>query len=223
MQELGRRTFRCPPKDNNIQSQVGLRRLKRSRIVPSPSLRCTRLPSASARSPGPPLQEPRSRVPLAEASAAPRRARTRETGRLTLDDSGPPGPRPSGSRPAVTPPRVPGAAGRGPPLPSAAFLAARARGLGGFARRRRKRTERRAVADVVQHGPRGLRSLTRASQSDASSAEVFHVDRSLASHKMGTGSGRRRIHGRRHFVRRGGARLCVMVEESDPPLGNPRR
>lgn len=161
MQELGRRTFRCPPKDiNNIQSQVGLRRLKRSRIVPSPSLRCTRLPSASARSPGPPLQAPRFRVPRAEASAAPRRARTRETGRLTLDDSGPPGPRPSGSRPAVTPPRVPGAAGRGPPLPSAAFLAARARprrlrsekteedGAPGSRRRRATRSPRAPFPDA---------------------------------------------------------------------------
>lgn len=219
MQELGRRTFRCPPKDiNNIQSQVGLRRLKTSRIVLSPSLRCTRLPGRlgrRCRHGDSAFPEPKLPRPLGE------RARGRQAGsRLTTaarpvlvpPDPGPPSPRRES-------PEQPAAARLCLPLP----FPQRARGLRGFARRRRKRTERRAVADVVQHGPRRLSSLTRASQSDASSAEVFHVDRSLASHKMGTGSGRRRIHGRRHFVRRGGARLCVMVEESDPPLGNPRR
>lgn len=149
-----------------------------------------------------------------------RRARTRATGRLTLDDSGlpvlvPPDPGPLSSRRQS--PERPVAASLCLPLPfpsrpEKTEEGRSARGCRGSRRRRATRSPRAPFPDA------GL------PRSDASSAEVYPMLTDLSPRtKWGRGSGRRRIHGRRHFVRRGGARLCVMVEESDPPLGNPRR
>lgn len=56
--------------------------------------------------------------------------------------------------------------------------------------------------------------------SSAGAAEAFHVDSSLASHKMGPGRRGRGRHGRRHFVRRRGGR-CVMVAVT-PSRESPR-
>lgn len=188
MQEWASRSFRCPPRDiNNIQSQVGLRRLKCQGLVPPSSPRCPRLQSTSAGSPGPPPRASRLRVPGAEASAAiGERARGRQAGsRLTTA-----GPRSSALR---IPARCHLAASPRSDRPQPAFAfrypSRGARGLGGFARRRRKRTERRRVPGSrrrrATRSPRAPFPDAGLPRSDASSAEVSHVDRSLASHKMG--------------------------------------
>lgn len=192
-QERGGRPFRGPPRAINNVQSQVLLR-RRFKCQGSSRLRPHGARGCRACPPGPPPRASRLRVPGAEASAGPPV--------LVPPDPGPLSPR------RESPERPASAAGS----PSRRARPPRLR-LG----------EARRAPGSRRHRPRGLRPRTRASQLDASSAEVFHVDRSLASHKMGPGSGRRRIHGRRHFVRRGGARLCVMVEESDPPPGNPRR
>ncbi|MEJ1271314.1 uncharacterized protein LOC118240038 [Cricetulus griseus] len=167
----------------------------------------------------------RRHAPGARASANPARTRGQTGSHMTTPSSGhpvlaPPDPGPLSVTPIASP-------RSSRPRAASAFRHRHSRGLGGFPWRGwrgrsagGRRARRRHRATWV---PSGSVPLTRACQSAAPSAEVFHVDRSLGSHKMGPGSGRRRLHGRRHFVRRGGARLCVMVEASDPPLGNPRR
>lgn len=127
----------------------------------------------------------------------------------TTTAAGPPGPRPSGSgargHPAASPVQPT------PPLPSATLPVAR-----GLARRRRKRTGRAGpgVADVLGNAvlPPPPPHPTRASPPGP-----LHPRRrystvtglSPRAQDGARGAAARRIHGRRHFVRRGGRSSAV--------------
>lgn len=212
-----------------------LRRLKRqgSRLGPH-----VHPEAPSAGSPGPPP------LPRAPGARAPRLARGDRQAHTTTRSRSPglrearAGSRlatPSSGYPVLVPPDpgplpvTPIASPRSSrPRAASAFRRCYPRGLGGFPWRRRRgrsaggrRARRRHRGTRVPSGPFPSRGL--ASQLQPRRRRYSMLTESLGSHKMGPGSGRRRLHGRRHFVRRGGARLCVMVEASDPPLGNPRR